>query len=460
MAWIIKHIVTICFFLGYYQTLPIYGETIRAPPHYKVVNVSSLEPKPYCQRSSSGSKIGSQKLEIVSRFGPCFPNTNRTKTASSNELLNWDQARVRSINKRVNDHLYSNSLSEDGLDPTIEGKYEFGGVYNVKIGLGTPKQDYYLMMDTGSQPTWVRCQSCTKGCKSENPLYDPSKSSTYTNNTSVPFRVGYGDNSYTNGIWGCDTLTIEGIGAINNFRFGCGQENVDGTGNNFGDVAGILGLGRGELSFPSQIQSASSTQMFSYYVPLTNSHVGNLEFGNEAKKKSYACSNQFTPLVKGPEPVFYYLDLVGISVAGNKLNVTSTTFTNEGTVIDSGTVITRLPRVVYSAFRAAFRQSMSSYTLLENVDELMDTCYSFKGYEQIVLPEIKFHFREGTSTTDVTLSYNGILWMKNDRVKCLAFAAKESDEHVSIIGYVQQRGFNVLYDLERERIGFGSNCAS
>lgn len=101
---------------------------------------------------------------------------------------------------------------------------------------------------------------------------------------------------------------------------------------------------------------------------------------------------------------------------------------------------------------------MLSYTLLENVDELMDTCYSFNGYEQIALPEIKFHFGEGTSTTtDVKLSNNGILWMKDDRVKCLAFSATES---YSIIGNVQQRGMNVIYDLKGERIGFASNCDS
>ncbi|XP_009629718.1 aspartyl protease AED1-like [Nicotiana tomentosiformis] len=445
MAWMIKHIST-CFFLVYYLTLPIYGEAIRAAPHHKVVNVSSLEPKPYCQRSTSGPKIGSQKLEIVSRYGPCFPNASRTKTPSSNELLNWDQARVRSINKRVNDHLYSN-------DPV---NYNYGS-YTVKVSLGTPRQDYHLMVDTGSESSWVRCQSCTKGCKSDDSLYNPSNSLTYTNSScNGIFNVIYGDNSYTNGTWGCDILIIDGFGAIMNFRFGCGQENVDETGNNFGDAAGILGLGRGELSLPSQ--SDSSMKMFSYFIPLTNSLVGNMYFGTEALKILYTCSFQFTPLVKGPEPVYYYLDLVGISVAGNKLNVPSITFTNEGTIIDSGTVITRLPQVVYSALRTAFRESMLSYTLLENVDELMDTCYSFNGYEQIALPEIKFHFGEGTSTTtDVKLSNNGILWMKDNRVKCLAFSATES---YSIIGNVQQRGMNVIYDLKGERIGFASNCDS
>ncbi|KAK4338047.1 hypothetical protein RND71_042534 [Anisodus tanguticus] len=442
MAWINKHISTF-FFLVYFGYYSILGETLSAPLHYQVVNVSSLQPKPYCQSSSSGSTIGSQKLEIVSRYGPCFPNA---KTPTSDQLLNLDQVRVRSINKRHKSKHVAGNLDH--------------GYYVVKIGLGTPRQNYTLMVDTGSKSTWVRCNSCTKGCKSDDDsLYDPSKSSTYTNNTSCSgsFNVSYRDKSSVNGIWGCDTLTVDDLGAITNFKFGCGQENVDPE--NFGGLVGILGLGKGETSLLSQ--SVTAMQMFSYYIPLTSSLVGNLHFGNEAKTKSHTCATQFTPLVKGDNPVYYYLDLVGISVAGKKLNVSSTTFTSRGTIIDSGTVITRFPDVVYSALRAEFRQSMLSYTLLEGkvVDGLMDTCYSLEGYNQVALPKITFHFGKGTPTNDVTLSNQATVWIPHDKkeVMCLAFAAKSD---VSIIGNVQQRGLNVIYDLEGERIGFGSNCAS
>ncbi|XP_059274703.1 aspartyl protease family protein At5g10770-like [Lycium ferocissimum] len=151
---------------------------------------------------------------------------------------------------------------------------------------------------------------------------------------------------------------------------------------------------------------------------------------------------------------------LGISVDGNKLDVSSRKFTYGGTIIDSGTIITRLPQVVYSALSDAIRQSMTNYTLLEDVDELLDTCYHLEGNEPFVLLEIKFHFGE-ESTIDVTLSNSGTIWKKRDTVNCLAFAATESYTNSnSIIGIVQQRGFNVLYDLEGGRIGFGRSCAS
>ncbi|MCE0481544.1 hypothetical protein HAX54_039367 [Datura stramonium] len=446
--WMNKHIWT-CFFLvyfGYHLTLPILGEKLSVPPHFQVVNVSSLQPKPYCQKSTSGATIGSQKLELVSRYGPCYPNG---KTPTSGQLLNWDEDRVDRMNRRP----------EQPLPSILNGR----GYYTVNVGIGTPRQNFNLMVDTGSLPTWVRCKPCTSGCKSEDSLFDSSKSSTYTNNTtscSGPFSVSYGDKSSSKGTWGCDTLTgVEDVDAfIKNFRFGCGEEI---GGDDFGDAAGILGLGRGESSLTTRIPSA--VQKFSYYIPTTSSRKGDLLFGNKAKTKSDTCANVlYTPLVKGQNPVYYYVDLVGISVAGKKLQVPSTTFTSGGTVIDSGTIITRLPGEVYSALRAAFRRSMLKYTLLsEKVDDLLDTCYSLKGNEkQLVLPDITFHFGKGTAVVDMTLSAEGKLWTPHaskGTITCLAFAAAKE---LTIIGNVQQRGLNVIYDLEGERIGFGTNCAA
>ncbi|KAM3397570.1 aspartyl protease family protein [Capsicum galapagoense] len=446
MAWMYTHTPTICLFLVMYYLIvimPILGETL---PH----SHSQVEPKSNCHRSSSpGLVIGPHRLERVSRFEPCSPNANRTETPPSRKLLNRNQARVHSINKKQNRHSYSYRLSDNGYD-AINSDY---GPFTVKISLGTPPQDYNLIVDTGSRWTWVRCQSCTEGCTSNDPPYDPSKSSCQ-GTLRNPFHVTYGDNSFTRGIWGCDTLNIDDLGNIANFQFGCGQVNFDHDGENFVNAAGFLGLGKGDFSLASQ--SGTSMQMFSYFVP-ENSGNGDLHFGDKAGAKSNTCSNQFVPLVQGDDQEKYYIDLVDISVDGNKLNVPWTESTSRGTIIDSGTVITRLPEEVYTVFRDAFRQFMSSYTLLEQDPlELLDTCYSLVGVEQFLLPEIKFHFGQ-ESTIDVTLSKRGAIWKKSDTISCLAFAATDNN---GIIGIVQQRGFNVFYDLDGGRIGFGTNCAA
>ncbi|XP_049377201.1 aspartyl protease AED1-like [Solanum stenotomum] len=437
MAWMYKHIPTTCFFLVVcYLTIkvvPILGE--KAPhPQFQV------EPKPNCQ--SSGPIIGSQRVS-----NRCSPNANLTKTPSAGKLpVNKNQARVRSINKKQNRHHYRYTLSDNEYDPNADY-----GLFTVKISLGSPRQYYSLIVDTGSRWTWVRCRFCSEGCSSDDPPYDPSKSlCDYT--LTIPFNASYDDKSFVKGIWGCDNLTIDDFGSIMNFQFGCGLENYDGNGDNFVNAAGILGLGKGEWSLTSQ--SGASMQMFSYFVP-ENGGGADIQFGDKAREKSNTCTNQFTPMVQGIDQEKYFIDLVGISVNGNELNVPSTEFMSRGTIIDSGTIITRLPEVVYSAFRDAVRQSMSSYTLLDEIDELMDTCYSLEGLiEPIAFPEIIFHFGQ-ENTIDVILTKEGTIWRKNGTLNCLAFAAAES---YSIIGIVQQRGFNVLYDLEGKTIGFGTNC--
>uniref|UniRef100_M1B6K2 CND41, chloroplast nucleoid DNA binding protein n=1 Tax=Solanum tuberosum TaxID=4113 RepID=M1B6K2_SOLTU len=388
-----------------------------------------------------GPIIGSQRVS-----NPCSPNANLTKTPSAGKSVNKNQARVRSMNKKQNRHHYRYTLSDNEYDPNADY-----GLFTVKISLGSPQQYYSLIVDTGSRWTWVRCRFCREGCISDDPPYDPSKSlCDYT--LTIPFKASYDDTSFANGIWGCDNLTIDDFGPIMNFQFGCVLENYDGNGDNFVNAAGILGLGKGEWSLTSQ--SGASMQVFSYFVP-ENGGGADLQFGDKAREKSNTCTNQFTPMVQSDHEEKYYIDLVGVSVDGNELNVPSTEFMSRGTIIDSGTTITRLPEVVYSAFRDAVRQSMSSYTLLDEIGELMDTCYSLEGLiEPIAFPEIKFHFGE-VNTIDVILTKEGTIWRKNGTVNCLAFAAAES---YSIIGIVQQRGFNVLYDLEWKTIGFGTNC--
>nr|GLL44272.1 aspartyl protease family protein At5g10770-like [Ipomoea trifida] len=52
---------------------------------------------------------------------------------------------------------------------------------------------------------------------------------------------------------------------------------------------------------------------------------------------------------------FYFIDVRAIAVGGKQLSISPVVFKSSGTIIDSGTVITRLPPAAYSALRSAFR---------------------------------------------------------------------------------------------------------
>nr|GLL17514.1 aspartyl protease family protein At5g10770-like [Ipomoea trifida] len=52
---------------------------------------------------------------------------------------------------------------------------------------------------------------------------------------------------------------------------------------------------------------------------------------------------------------FYFIDVRVIAVGGKQLSISPVVFKSSGTIIDSGTVITRLPPAAYSALRAPIR---------------------------------------------------------------------------------------------------------
>ncbi|KAL3517006.1 hypothetical protein ACH5RR_023908 [Cinchona calisaya] len=437
-------------------------------PQYHVVNVSSLIPKPSCTRHSKGSSsLGSQKLVVASKNGPCSPSSHTKQNSAFVEALMDDKDRVLSLNFKKVSKFYSKvAASELGSKVQVSQLFH-GGEYLTTIGLGTPKVDYHVIMDTGSDSTWVRCKPCSKGCKTDNPLFDPSKSSTYLNGScktysgNDSFKQNYGDGTKSSGHWGCDKLSLEPSDVFENFQFGCGLINTGGD-DNFASGAGVLGLGRGDLSLISQT-ALKFHNTFSYCLPTTSSSEGYLEFGDRAISVTSSSGLQFTSLIKEPsqsipshyfQNSLYYVQLLGISVAGIKLNVPSTVFTSRATVIDSGTVLTYLPKTIYIALRTAFKQSMAQYPPAA-AQKKLDTCYNVKGISRVSLPYIVFQFGNGAN---VSLDPSGIVWIpqKNPYVWCLGFAANENSDDITIIGNNQQRGLDILFDMDDSRIGFGT----
>lgn len=263
----------------------------------------------------------------------------------------------------------------------------------------------------------------------------------------------YADKSSSKGNYGCDILTLEAPNEFPKFQFGCGRDNR----GDFGEgVDGVLGLGRGPLSLLSQTASKYK-KVFSYCLPAEDT-TGSLLFGDHAKSQ-ISPSFHYTPLVRHDGSDNYFVNLLGISVSNKPLNISSRVFPNPGTIIDSGTIITRLPSEAYSSLRAAFREAMSSYTLLDKrqlpPEEILDTCYDLRGKGEVTLPDIVLHFDRGTN---LVLNENRILWGDHPSRLCLAFAESSGkySKYTAIIGNRQQLSLTVLYDVQGGRIGFGN----
>ncbi|CAK7354030.1 unnamed protein product, partial [Dovyalis caffra] len=293
--------------------------------------------------------------------------------------------------------------------PVQSGASIGAGDYVVTVGLGTPKKEFTLIFDTGSDVTWTQCEPCVKSCYEQK---EPRNLNPHIKNV------------------------------FKNFVFGCGQQN-DGL---FGRAAGLLGLGRTELSLPSQA-AKKFKKLFSYCLPASSSSKGYLSFGGKVSK-----TVTFTPLSKASESTpFYGLDITGLSVGGHKLSIDPSIFSTSGTIIDSGTVFSRLPPTVYSALSSAFKKLMTNYPLTGG-NSFFDTCYDFSKYDKIRIPQVSVSFKGGV---EMEIHVRGILYPVQGLKKvCLAFAGNADDSYTSIYGNVQQKTYQVVYDGAKGRVGF------
>ncbi|KAK9274342.1 hypothetical protein L1049_019156 [Liquidambar formosana] len=436
-----------------------------------VVQLSSLLPAAVCNPSTKGTQNRRASLKVVHKHGPCS-ELYQGNAPNHTLILLQDQARVNSLQSKLsNSNQDNNNIHASAVTiPAKDGRTVNAGNYVITVGLGTPPKQLSLIFDTGSDLTWTQCQPCAKFCHAQkDPIFDPTKSASYTNVTcnsplcndltsatgntpgcstsTCVYGIQYGDQSFSVGFFGKEKLTLTSNDVFDNFLFGCGQNNQ----GLFGQSAGLFGLGRDKLSFVSQ-SAQKYGRAFSYCLPSTPSSTGYLSFG-----KGGSGGGKFTSLLMNSQnPSFYFINLIAISVGGQKLSIPASVFSTAGTLIDSGTVITRLPATAYAALRTAFRQGMSKYPTAPALS-ILDTCYDLSKYSSVNVPKISFFFSGGV---EMDLDSSGILYVGSTSQVCLAVAGNSDDSSIGIFGNVQQKTFDISYDVAGGKLGFGPGGCS
>ncbi|KAI4981609.1 hypothetical protein ZWY2020_022101 [Hordeum vulgare] len=255
-----------------------------------------------------------------------------------------------------------------------------------------------MVVDTGSDVSWVRCNS-----KSGLALFDPSNSTTYTSfscdsaactqlgvegngcsNSQCQYMVQYADGSNTTGIYGSDTLAL-GSMTVKDFQFGCSRVE-----EGFGDwTDGLMGLGGNAQSLVSQTEETYG-KAFSYCLPVSFGSSGFLTLGAQTSTSEFATTGMFR---SKQSPTYYAVLLQGIRVGGSQLSVPSSIF-SAGSVMDSGTIITRLPPTAYDALKTAFKEGMKQYPQAPPTS-ILDTCFDFSGQDNVTIPTVALVFDGG-----------------------------------------------------------------
>ncbi|MQM06167.1 hypothetical protein Taro_038985 [Colocasia esculenta] len=382
------------------------------------------------------------------------------------------------------------------LAASVESGVTLGsGEYLADVFVGTPPRHFSVIMDTGSDLNWLQCQPCHACFEQHDPVYDPALSSSYrpipcadarchlvsspepptpcnpSSGTPCPYFYWYGDKSNTTGDLALETFTVNLTGAgaaaqqhrMDGVIFGCGHWNR----GLFKGAAGLLGLGRGPLSFSSQLRSLNGGGgVFSYCLVDRNSDLSvssKLVLGEDPVLMAHPLLN-FTSFVAGkdnPADTFYYVHVKGIMVGGRMLDIPAQTWELSdgagGTIVDSGTTLSYFAEPAYQAIREAVLKEVKAYPVVEDFP-VLSPCYNVSGVEgPLELPGLAVVFGDGAVWHFPPK--NCFIRLEPEDVVCLAVLGTPRSS-LSILGNYQQQNFHVVYDAGRSRLGFApARCA-
>ncbi|XP_022932525.1 aspartyl protease family protein 2-like [Cucurbita moschata] len=378
------------------------------------------------------------------------------------------------------------------LMATLESGVSLGsGEYFIDVFVGSPPKHFSLILDTGSDLNWIQCVPCYDCFEQNGPHYNPKDSISFRNVTcndprcqlvsspdppqpckietqSCPYFYWYGDSSNTTGDFALETFTINLTSSgksefrkVENVMFGCGHWNR----GLFHGAAGLLGLGRGPLSFSSQLQSLYG-HSFSYCLVDRNSDTSvssKLIFGEDRDLLTHPKLN-FTSLINGKEnPVdtFYYLQIKSIYVGGDKLHIPEEIWNLSadgagGTIIDSGTTLSYFSDPAYQIIKEAFMRKVKGYKLVDDFP-ILHPCYNVSSVDKLEFPEFGIQFADGAVWNFPVENY--LIRIEQLDIVCLAMLGTPKSG-LSIIGNYQQQNFHILYDTKNSRLGYAPmKCA-
>lgn len=352
--------------------------------------------------------------------------------------------------------------------------------YVARARLGTPAQALLVAIDPSNDAAWVPCSACAGCAPPPSPSFAPTRSSTYRpvrcgspqcaqapSPSSCPgggaaasacaFNLSYAGASLQ-ALLGQDSLALEnGAVAAASYAFGC-LRVVTGNPNSVLPPQGLVGFGRGPLSFPSQTRDVYGS-VFSYCLPSykSSNFSGTLRLGPSGQPRRM----KTTALLSSPHrPSLYYVDMTGIRVGGRPVAVPASALafdpaSGRGTIVDAGTMFTRLSAPVYAAVRDAFRRRVRAP--LAGPLGGFDTCYNVT----VSVPTVTLAF---AGPVAVTLpEENVVIRSSSGGVTCLAMAAGPAggvDAELNVLASMQQQNHRVLFDVANGRVGFSREACT
>lgn len=439
----------------------------------------------------SVSSAETMRMQLIHRHSAEMAGNPKTQLQRLRELLHRDitrhsqklTARRKAWERNVSSEMAMRSGADDG---TAE--------YFVAIKVGTPAQKFLLIADTGSDLTWMNCnrerrrlaqQSTRRRRRRRRRVFHADRSSSFK---SVPcssdmckiglmnmfsltqcptpispcaYVYSYTDGSSALGSFANETVTVGLTNGrkkrLHNILIGCTQSS---KGQSLQVADGVMGLGYSNYSFTVQA-SRKFEHKFSYCLVdhLSPKNVsGHLTFGST--KKSFTHTMQFTDLILDVISPLYAVNIVGISLNDIILKIPFEVWDingGGGTILDSGTSLTFLTLPAYQSVMTALKSSLLGFKKLDLNIGPLEYCFNSTGFNESVVPRLRFHFTGGARLEPPVKSY---IIDAADGVKCLGFVSA-AFPGTSVIGNIMQQNHLWEFNLAKRKLGFArSTCVN
>ncbi|KAL1214579.1 Aspartic proteinase Asp1 [Cardamine amara subsp. amara] len=393
----------------------------------------------------------------------CFQLSEATKDSSV--------GRVKLQNRRIGSSV---------VFPVSGNVYPLG-YYYVLLNIGNPPKLFDLDIDTGSDLTWVQCDAPCKGCtKPRASQYKPNRNILPCSHLlcsgldltqerpcddpqdQCDYEIGYSDQASSLGALVTDEFPLRlanGSTMTPHLTFGCGYDQQSPGPHPPPPTAGILGLGRGKVSISTQLNSLGITKNVIVHC-LSHNDKGFLSIGDELVPSSgvtwtsLASNLPSKNYMAGPAELLFNYKTTGVK----GINV----------IFDSGSSYTYFNDKAYKAILDLIRKDLNGKSLTDaKEDKSLPVCWKDKKPLKS-LDEVKKNFK--TITLRFGNQNNGqpfqvppesylIITEKGNVCLGILNGTEVGLNDHNIIGDIFFQGVMVIYDNEKQRIGWiSSDC--
>jgi len=311
--------------------------------------------------------------------------------------------------------------------------------YYAPITMGTPPQEFKVVLDTGSANLWVPSTECSSIACFLHAKYDHSKSSTYKPN-GTDFEIRYGSGSLS-GYVSQDTLTIGDL-SVKHQDFAEATKEP-GLAFAFGKFDGILGLAYDTISVNHMVppfynmlnQKLLDEPVFGFRLGSSEEDGGEMTFGG-LDEKAFEGKMSYVPIRRKG---YWEVELEKIGFGEEELDLENT-----GAAIDTGTSLIVMPTDIAEMLNKEIGATKSwngQYTVpCDAISKLPELSFFFGGKEYALKGEDYVLNAGGTCISSFTgmdiPAPIGPLW---------------------IVGDTFLRKYYTAYDLGRNAVGFAKS---